>query len=43
MGLRSLALAFGFLESGLIGRPVTADEMLTGAARAYESGMEAVG
>jgi predicted dehydrogenase len=43
MGLRSLALAFGFLESGLIGRPVSADEMLTGAARAYEASMEAVG
>jgi predicted dehydrogenase len=43
MGLRSLALAFGFLESGLIGRPVTADEMLSGAARAYEASMEAVG
>jgi predicted dehydrogenase len=43
MGLRSLALAFGFLESGLIGRPVTADEMLSRAARAYEASMEAGG
>jgi predicted dehydrogenase len=41
MGLRSLALAFGFLESGMIGRSVTADEMLSGAARAYEASMEA--
>ncbi|MDZ4766378.1 MAG: Gfo/Idh/MocA family oxidoreductase [Chloroflexota bacterium] len=40
MGLRSLALAFGFLESGIIGRPVNADELLSGAARAYEASME---
>jgi predicted dehydrogenase len=39
-GVRSLALAFGFLESGMIGRPVSADEMLSGAARAYEASME---
>lgn len=39
-GLRSLALAMGFLESGMIGRPVTATEMLDGRAHAYELSME---
>ncbi|MCC7446833.1 MAG: Gfo/Idh/MocA family oxidoreductase [Anaerolineae bacterium] len=42
-GLRSLALVMGFLESELIGRPVTADEMLTGACREYETALAGVG
>src|SRR5262249_43104216 len=39
-GLRSLALAMGFLESGLVQRPVSTDEMLDGSANAYEASME---
>ena len=37
MGLRSLAAVFGFLESELVGRPVTVDEILSGDSVVYES------
>lgn len=39
-GLRSLALVMGFLESELIGRPVSAAEMLDGSTRQYEAALE---
>ncbi len=35
-GLRSLALVYGFLESERAGRAVTAEELLSGAASAYQ-------
>ncbi len=41
-GLRSLALMFAFLESGLIGRPVMTEEILSGSARVYETQLERV-
>jgi len=37
MGLRSLAAVFGFLESELVGRPVTVDEILSGSSMVYEA------
>lgn len=39
-GLRSLALMVAFLESGLIGRPVSAEEILTGGVGQYEMALE---
>jgi predicted dehydrogenase len=36
-GLRSLAAVFGFLESELVGHPVSVDDMLSGSTTIYES------
>lgn len=40
-GLRALAVIFGFLESELVGRPVTIEEMMNGSSAVYEAQMEA--
>ena len=40
MGLRSLALVLGFLESELLARPVTMDEMLRGASMPHQAMIE---
>lgn len=40
-GLRSLALVFAFLESGLLGRMVHVDDILTGRLSAYEASIGA--
>jgi predicted dehydrogenase len=39
-GLRSLALAYGFLESERLGRIVHIDELLSGAVSAYQDELE---
>lgn len=36
-GLRSLAAVFGFLESELVGHPVSVDDMLNGSTTVYEA------
>jgi len=36
-GLRSLAAVFGFLESELVGHPVSVDDMLSGSTTVYEA------
>jgi len=41
MGLRSLAMVLGFLESGLLGRMVSVDELLEGGAMPYQAEIEA--
>ena len=40
-GRRDLALTYAPFESGLLGRPVTLDEVLSGAASAYQSELDA--
>jgi predicted dehydrogenase len=39
-GLRSLAAVFGFLESELVGHPVSVDDMLNGSSAVYEAQLE---
>jgi predicted dehydrogenase len=39
-GRRDLALTYGPFESGVLGRPVTLDEILSGAANAYQSELD---
>jgi hypothetical protein len=41
MGLRSLAVVLGFLESELLGRMVSVDELLEGGALPYQAQIEA--
>lgn len=40
-GRRDLALTYAPFESGLLGRPVSLDEVLSGAANAYQSELDA--
>jgi predicted dehydrogenase len=40
-GRRDLALTYAPFESGLLGRPVTLDEVLSGAASAYQTELDA--
>jgi predicted dehydrogenase len=39
-GLRSLAIAYGFLEADELGRTVTVDELISGAAIPYQDAIE---
>jgi hypothetical protein len=40
-GRRDLALTYAPFESGMLGRPVTLDEVLSGAADTYQSEIDA--
>jgi hypothetical protein len=40
-GRRDLALTYAPFESGLLGRPVSLDEVLSGAASAYQAEIDA--
>ncbi|CAA9548749.1 MAG: hypothetical protein AVDCRST_MAG73-2639, partial [uncultured Thermomicrobiales bacterium] len=40
-GLRSLAIAYGFLEADRLGRVVTVNELLRGDASPYQDEIEA--
>ncbi|BCX02802.1 MAG: oxidoreductase [Candidatus Roseilinea sp.] len=41
-GLRSLALVYGFLEAERLGRPVTAEALLSGEISAYQDELEGI-
>ena len=41
LGMTAVAAIYGVFESGIAGRPVTMDEMLSGAVDAYQQDIDA--